>query len=105
VEGGAVQDQRGDHRDLARGQLGGERVLLEDGGVAPAFGAVELDHHRGRVLDPHLVDAVLVAVERQQAAVGLEAGAVERVERAVGGQRGIGVGRVHHGNRGDVKKL
>ena len=97
VERGAVQHQRGDHRNFARGQLGRERVFFQDGGVAPAFGAIELDHHRRRILHAHLVDAVLVAVQRQQAAVGLEAGAVERVERAVGRQRGIGVGRIHHG--------
>src|SRR5512143_2126784 len=96
VERGAVQPQRRHHGNLAPGQFGGEGVFVENRRAAPGCGTVELDHHRQGILGPHLVDAVFVAVERQQAAVRLETGAVQRVERAVGRQRGIGVGRIHH---------
>src|SRR3712207_6973391 len=40
---------------------------------APAPGAVELEHARGAVFEPHLIDAVFVAVQRQQAAIGAQA--------------------------------
>ena len=73
--------ERRHHRDLALGQLAGEAVLLEDLLVRPAPGAVELGDEEPGIaqgaalvlLEPHLVDAVLVAVERELAAVGQEA--------------------------------
>jgi hypothetical protein len=64
-------------------------VLLGDLRVAPARRTIELRDHRRCVVAPHLVDTVLVAVERQQAAVAANAHAVERVEHAIRGQSGI----------------
>ncbi len=91
VQRAAPVGQRRDHRDLALGQLGDERVLLEDRGVAPALRAVELGDDRGLVVAPDLVDAVLVAAERQQAAVAAHAHGVEGVEHDVGRQRVVEV--------------
>ena len=74
-------------RNLALGQLGDERVFFEDRRVAPARGPVELGDDRRPVFDADLVDAVFVAVERQQAAVAAHADrdedAVERIEHAI----------------------
>jgi ribonucleoside-diphosphate reductase alpha chain len=70
VQRGARQGQRRHHRDFARRQVQGEVVFLLDRRVAPARRTVELGDQRRRVLDADLIDAVLVAVQRQQAAVG-----------------------------------
>jgi hypothetical protein len=70
-------------------------VFFEDGGVAPAARPVELGDQRRVVFDADLVDAVFIAVQRQQAAVAAQADAVEGVEHAVGAQRGIRVGSIH----------
>ena len=94
-----AEAERRDDRDLGRGQLGGEGVFLEDLRVAPAPGAVELQHHRRRVLAPEPVDAVLVAVQREQVPVRLESGRGRGIQhrvrseagewrRSVGGPRG-----------------
>src|SRR5262245_3602992 len=82
----------GDDRNLAPGELARKGVLFLDLLVAPPPGPVELQHARRAVLQPHLVDAVLVAVERQQAAVGAQAGTIAGVEHDFGRQRGIRVG-------------
>lgn len=83
VQGGAAEGQRGDHGQVGRGQFGGEGVFLGDGLVGPAAGPVELGHQRRAALDADAVDAVLVAVERQHAAVGEQAERLDRVEDAV----------------------
>src|SRR5215472_8821757 len=65
-------------------------MLLEDLGVAPAPGPVKLGDDRcraaPRVLEPRLVHAVLVAVEREQAPVADETRARERIEHGVRGE-------------------
>ena len=48
-------------------------MLFQDLLVAPAAGTVELGDHGFVVLDADLVNAVLVAVQRQQAAVRQQA--------------------------------
>jgi len=68
--------------------------------VGPSARPVELGDDRrpkhrqaggGRTLvEPHLVDAILIAVERQQPAIAGKANARQRVENAVGRQLGIG---------------
>src|SRR6185503_13495129 len=67
--------RRRDHRDLA-------------------LGTVELEHARRALLEPDLVDAVLVAVQRQQAPVGPQARRFARVEHDFRGERGV---RMRHG--------
>ena len=70
--------------------------------IAPARRAVELRDHRRRVVAPSLVDAILVAVERDQPAVAAHADAVERVEHAIGGESRVGrasVVSIHVANR------
>ena len=57
------------HRQLVLGQLEAELVLLDDLLVAPAPGAVKLGDQRLPLVDPHLVDAVFVAVQRGGAAI------------------------------------
>ena len=61
-------------------------MLLGDLRVAPAARPIELRDDRRLVLAPHLVDAVLVAVEREQTAVAADADGVERVEDELGCQ-------------------
>src|SRR5258708_33304333 len=77
---------RRDHRDLALGELVREGVFLVDLRIAPAAGPVELRHHHRAVLEPHLVDAVLVAVQAEQAPVGAHARLGDAVEHPVGRQ-------------------
>ena len=116
VERGPVEPQGCHHRNLTPGELGGVGVFFEDGVVAPACRAVELHHHMGRakphrrsrvgrripcgyaVFHAHLIDAVFVTVEREQAAVGAQAGTVERVEDKVGRKAGVGGRRFGHGS-------
>lgn len=92
VQRAAVECARGHRRNLARGELGDERMLFEDRFVRPAGRTVELRDDRRAVFDAHLIYAVFVAVEREQAPVGAQAGrhqhAVERVEHALGRESG-----------------
>ena len=83
---------RRDHRDLALGELVREGVLLLDLAGAPAPWPVELEHARRAVLEPYLVDAILVAVERQQPPVGARACRLARVEHDFRGERGVSMG-------------
>jgi hypothetical protein len=89
VQRAAVVGQRSDHRDLALGERGDERVLLEDRGVAPAFRAVELGDDRGLVVAPDLIDAVLVAPESEQATVAAHTHGLEGVENDVRRESGV----------------
>src|SRR5690606_28821734 len=73
VERLAVDRQRCDYRYLLGGEFGGEPVLLEDRIVAPASRTIELRHHRRLVLDSYAIHAVLVAVQREEAPVAVEA--------------------------------
>ena len=78
-----AEADRGNDRDLGRGKLGGEGVFLEYLRVAPAPGTVELQHHGRRVLAPEPVDAILVAVQREQVPVRLESGRGRGIEHRV----------------------
>src|SRR5687767_5589817 len=80
-----------DHRNLALGALLRERVLFLDLRFAPASGPVELRHHRGAVLEPDLVDAILIGGKREQPAVGAQAQLAQRIERHLGREGGIGM--------------
>jgi len=91
VQGPALDRHGRHHRHLALGQLGHEGVFLEDGVIAPAPRAVELGHHRRAILAADLVDPVLVAVQGQQAAVAIDADALQGVEHAVRVESGEGV--------------
>ena len=55
------------HGQLRRGQLERERVLLVDLRIAPARRAIELEHPQRAVVVAQLIDAIFVAVEREQA--------------------------------------
>src|SRR5690606_39849578 len=70
-----------------------EGVLLGDLRVGPAPGAVELDDDGAAVLEAYLVDAVLVAVQREKAPVAAQPDRLERIEHAVGGEVRVGTGR------------
>ena len=88
---------RRDDRNLVRGELGDERVLF----VRSAHRSIALDDRTSRPpaapsSTPDLIDAVLVAVEREQAAVAVDADRVERVEDAIGRQRGVGMRSIVH---------
>src|SRR5690606_17498229 len=55
----------------------------------PRRGSIELRHHHPAVVEPGLVDPVLVAVQGEEAAVALEADRRERVEDGIGRQAGV----------------
>jgi hypothetical protein len=65
----AADDLRRDQGDLGRGQFQGESVFLADLRVAPAPRPIELGDDRVGFVQTDLVDPVLIAVQRQQAAV------------------------------------
>jgi hypothetical protein len=88
--------ERGHDRDLVRVQLRREGVLLEDLRIAPARGAIELGDDGGSFLQPDLIDAVLVAVERQEPAVASQAQRVHGVQHDVRCEPGIGMRVVRH---------
>ena len=69
-------------------------MILEDLRVAPALRAVELDHHAAAILQVHLVDAVLVAVQREQAPVAAQSRALQRIEHRIRGQSFIRPGAI-----------
>jgi len=58
-------------------------VLLDDRLVRPPPGTVELDHDRLVVLDPDLIDTVLVTAKRQDPAVAQETAGLDRVDDRV----------------------
>ena len=105
VQRAPVQRQRGHHRDLALDQFGHKSVILEDGSVAPAIRSIELDDDRATLLAADLIDPVFIAVERQQAAVAMQANRIEGIEhttRIEGGKRMLDGGvrakrkNIHH---------
>ena len=51
----------------AAASLEGEGVFLADLRIAPACRPVELEHPQGAVVVAQLIDAIFVAVEREQA--------------------------------------
>ena len=73
-------------------------MLFEDLGVGPACGTIELRDDRGRLrshrvrdlVQPDLIDAVFVAVQREQAAIAELADAGKRIEYAVGRESAYG---------------
>jgi hypothetical protein len=91
VERAARDVARRHGRHLGVGELANERMLLADLRVAPAAGTVELDDDRRAVVEHRLVDAVLVAPERDQAAVAANADGLEGIEDEVGRERRVGM--------------
>ena len=77
-----------DHRDFLRGQFGCEAVLFEYRCVAPALGTIKLGDDGFVVFDAYLVDAILVAVQCQEAAVAIKANMLKLFENIVGLQLG-----------------
>ena len=84
VQGLAVVDQRRHHRDFDVGQFEGELVFFEDGFVGPALRTVELGDQRFGVFDADLIDAVFVAVERENARIAEETDAFDGIEHEIG---------------------
>ena len=92
-------ERRGD-RDFRLGQAGGELVLLQDLGPAPAAGAVEFHHIATTVLVLKLIDPVLVAVEFDKAGVEPQTAEIQRIHDEVGCEIGIVETHVIHHEKG-----
>ena len=75
-----LERERRDDRKLGVGQLGDKCMLFKDLCVAPAFRSIELGDQRFAVVQPDLVDAVLVAVEGEQSAVWCKSGGLDRLK-------------------------
>ena len=69
-----------DDRYLSVGQLLGEAVFFDNGGVAPAIWPIELHNDRRAVFDPNLVNPILVTVEREKSTVAAVVELLKRVE-------------------------
>ena len=89
--------QRRHHGDLPFRQLQAEGVLLADRLVGPAARPVELGDDEATVFEADLVDPVFIAVEGVEMAVATQAGALHRIEDAVGVQFLIDELRIGHG--------
>src|SRR5512135_550411 len=74
------------HRQLLPGQFEAEAVLFPDLVGAPASRAVELGDQRLGIRDADLIDAVLVAVEGEGAAIAVKTLAFNRVHDEIRGQ-------------------
>ena len=81
-------------RQFCAGEFQREFMLLQDRGRAPPSGPIELDDHRRRIVPADLVDAILVAVERQHPAVRRMTHGLDRLDDEVRRERGI---RMHSG--------
>src|SRR5690606_23934133 len=90
-----VDHERRDDRYVALAKLQREAMLLEDRVVGPAARTIEFRDDEP-IVDADLVDAVLVAREREQSAVALEAQAPDGLEDELGAQprvRQLGIHR------------
>ncbi len=94
-ERAAVVHVRRDHRDLGTREFQRKLVLLENRGVGPALGSVELHHDRRGVFSAHLVDAVFVTIQGQDATVARVPQRFDGADDDVGGQRGIRMRGIH----------
>src|SRR5690606_32433686 len=90
----AADHERRHDWDVAVRKVEREAVLLEDRFARPAAGPVELRDDEA-VADTDLIDAILVARKRDDAAVALEADALDGLEYHFGAQPGIGQLRIH----------
>ena len=79
----ALVDERGHHRQFLFQQFSTEGMLFEDLRVAPATRAIELGDQRVAVFDADLINAVLVGVEGQDAAIAAMAQGLDRVHDEV----------------------
>ena len=93
--GAALVLQRRNHGHLMREEFGGECVFLQNLRVAPAIRAVELADDRFAFFLPDLINPILVAVQRQQAAVAAPACSLDGVEQRIGREVRIG-SRISH---------
>src|SRR5271169_4471201 len=83
----AIQLQGWNHRNFPLDKFLHEGVFFKYGGITPARRAIELRHQRRPFFHADLIHAVLIAVERQQAAITAEAHAFQRIQYAIGSQR------------------
>ncbi len=70
-------------RQFRRREFEGERMFFADLRIAPARRAIELEHPEGAVVVAQLIDAILVAVEREQAPGRLQPNAFRSSENHV----------------------
>jgi len=80
VQGAIVEDEWRNDWKFSCTQFLVELMLLNDCRVAPSPGAVKLGHDRPLLFDTNLVNAVLVAVEREEAAITSKAQISDHVE-------------------------
>ena len=86
-----IDHVRRHHRHLGLRQFERKRMFLEDRGRAPPLRPVELHDDRHVVLAPHLVDAILVAVQREHASVATMAERLDGLDDDIRRQCGIGM--------------
>ena len=96
----SIPPQRGDAGQFKFSQLLREGVLLQNCFAAPSPRAVELGNHRLAAFDAHLEDPVFVAVQWRQSAIRVKPGTVQRIEREIRGQPGIGGSLILVGKHG-----
>ena len=83
--------ERRHHGYFGFAQFSKKGVFLQNGRIAPAFRPVELGDQRRAFFHAHLIDAVFVAIERQQAPVGAKADRLDRIQHVIGRERRVGM--------------
>jgi hypothetical protein len=87
-----VDIHRRHYRYLVLVQVTGQSMLLVDLFETPASRPVKLGDHRFPVVDSDLVNAVLVAVEREYPGVAEATGGLDRTDHPIRSEARIGMG-------------
>lgn len=88
-EGLTLECDRGTHRNIEIAQLARERVLLANLRIAPASRSIELNDQAITALDAHLINPILVAVQREDACITGVAKRLDGIDDEIGAQRRI----------------
>ena len=90
VQGVAVNAAGWDNRQFGRAELQCKRMFFENGSIAPASRAIKLGDHGFVIFNADLIDAVFIAVEREEATVTAQRQPLERLDDVLGLQACVG---------------
>ena len=99
-----IDAERRNHGNIAFGQFHGEGVFFQDRVVTPTTGTIELGDDGIGIVDANAEHAVLVAVERQHAAIAVEAHGLQRIQHAIRIQSGEGCFVVGHASGDGIQR-
>ena len=92
VQGPAINGYWRNDRQAVIDQLLCESMFFKDLWSRPALRSIKLHDDRVRILDAHLVNPILIAIEGQQAEVTAQADRLDATDDAIRGQPVVGMG-------------